>query len=72
MMGPKFRGAPKAKPAQSALIANAQADLIKAIDLHQQGRLGEAKEIYEGILKASPQNADAMHLLGVVAAQSKN
>ena len=29
-------------------------------------------EINEGILRASPQNADALHLLGVVAYQTKN
>ena len=72
MVGPKFRGAPKSKPAQSALLAKTQAQLNQAMALHQQGRLGQAKEIYEGILRVSPQNADALHLLGVVAAQTKN
>ena len=46
--------------------------LQQAIALHQQGRIGEAKERYEEVLKASPQNADALHLLGVVAYQTKN
>ena len=40
-----------------------------AISLHQQGRLSEAKAIYELILKADPKNSDALHLLGVVAYQ---
>ena len=71
-MGPKFRGAPKGKPAQSALVAKAQAKLTEALALHQQGRLGQAKEIYEELLNANPQNADALHLLGVVAYQTKN
>ena len=46
--------------------------LQQAIALHQQGRIGEAKERYEEVLKASPQNAAALHLLGVVAYQTKN
>ena len=46
--------------------------LQQAIALHQQGQLGQAKEIYEEVVRASPQNADALHLLGVVAAQTKN
>ena len=46
--------------------------LRQAAALHQQGQLKAAGEIYAEILKVSPRHPDAMHLLGVVAAQSKN
>ena len=39
---------------------------------HQSGRLQDAELIYRSILHDEPQNADALHLLGVVALQSGN
>jgi len=47
-------------------------DLKHAIALHQAGQLPEAERIYRQILKKFPDNADALHLLGVVAFQSGN
>ena len=44
----------------------------KAVALHRKGRLAEAKAIYQRILKQAPKNADALHLLGVVAAQTND
>ena len=44
--------------------------LTRAIDLHQQGQLGQAEALYHAILQIEPRNADALHLLGVLAAQS--
>lgn len=35
--------------------------------LHQEGRLKDAWEIYEEILRRSPKEADALHLSGVIA-----
>jgi tetratricopeptide (TPR) repeat protein len=43
-----------------------------AVALHNQGRLGQAQDLYERILSAEPRHFDALHLLGVVAAQSGN
>jgi len=40
-----------------------------ALQHHQAGRLAEAENLYRQILAAEPRNADALHLLGVVAAQ---
>ncbi|MCZ6862282.1 MAG: tetratricopeptide repeat protein [Alphaproteobacteria bacterium] len=40
-----------------------------AIALHRAGRLDEAEAIYRRILKVDPDNAEALHLLGVVAGQ---
>jgi predicted O-linked N-acetylglucosamine transferase (SPINDLY family) len=37
--------------------------------LHQQGRTGNAERLYLDILQAAPNNADALHLLGVLRAQ---
>ena len=71
-MGPKFRGAPKAKPAQSALVAKAQAKLTQAVALHKQGRLVQAKQIYEEILKSNPSHFDALHFMGLIALQEKD
>lgn len=37
----------------------------QAIQLHQTGRLRKAETIYQQILQIQPQNADALHLLGL-------
>ena len=39
---------------------------------HSAGRLPEAEAIYRGVLAAEPDNAAALHLLGVIAHQRKN
>ena len=39
--------------------------------MHRQGRLREAEKLYARVLKAAPDNFDALHLLGLVKAQSK-
>ncbi|AWK88808.1 tetratricopeptide repeat protein [Azospirillum thermophilum] len=49
-----------------ATIAEA---LALAADHHQAGRLAEAETLYRRILEADPENAPALHLLGVLAAQ---
>lgn len=43
-----------------------------AIQLHQGGRIRQSGEIYRRILNAQPQNADALHLLGVMEYQLAN
>ena len=40
--------------------------LKKALSLHQQGRLVEAAELYQDILRSDPNNVDALNLLGVI------
>jgi tetratricopeptide (TPR) repeat protein len=37
-----------------------------ALDHHQSGRLTEAEQIYRRILETNPQQADALHLLGMI------
>ncbi len=43
--------------------------LAIAMRHHQAGRLPEAERLYHEILRLDPHNADAMHLLGVIAHQ---
>jgi len=46
--------------------------LQRAVDSHNAGRLSEAEAIYRGILEKVPRNADALHLLGMIAHQKGN
>ena len=41
----------------------------KAVGQHQSGRIDDAERIYRHILRADPDHADSLHLLGVVAYQ---
>lgn len=67
------RNKPDVNPAQSP---SAQMDLSdffqKGLACHHQGRLAEAKIIYEEVIKFNPKHFEALHLLGVIAAQSNN
>ena len=38
--------------------------------MHRQGRLAEAERIYRAVLQRQPDHFDALHLLGLIAAQS--
>jgi predicted TPR repeat methyltransferase len=44
--------------------------LAIALEHHQAGRVQEAAQIYRQVLSVSPQNTDALHLLGLVAMQA--
>ena len=41
-----------------------------ALALHRQGKLREAEKLYARVLKAAPQNFDALHLCGLCKAQT--
>ena len=71
-MRPKLKSLPKAKSAQGTLVVKLQAQLQQAVVLHQHGRLKEASQIYEGLLQVDPKHFDALHMLGVIAYQTKN
>ena len=43
-----------------------------AIALYMQAQYSQAKTIYQNILTVEPRNADALHLLGVVAYQTED
>ncbi len=44
-------------------------ELLTALEHHKAGRLAEAVQIYQKILLADPDNADALHLMGNAACQ---
>ena len=44
----------------------------QGLNLHQQGRLGEAATIYGQVIEKDPDHFDAIHLLGVAAFQTGN
>jgi len=46
--------------------------LTQAVELHQQGRLREAGDLYESILATDPHHSDALHLLGLIELQTHN
>lgn len=46
-----------------------EAQLRRAVALHQRGYLEQAAKIYDVVLAAEPQQPDALHLLGAVDAQ---
>ena len=48
---------------------NPAAQLQQAVQLHQQGRLEQAKGLYQQVLARQPRQFDALHLLGVIERQ---
>ena len=57
---------------QKQLISNQMPPpnhLAEAFKLHEIGELSQAAELYRRILESSPENADAWHLLGLLAHQ---
>jgi tetratricopeptide (TPR) repeat protein len=64
---PETRHARPQAPAAMALHAK----FNQGLALHQQGKLAEAARIYSDVLQQQPNHFDALHLLGVLAAQTK-
>ena len=63
--------AKKAQSSANKAIAGAtQALFNEGLACHQKGLLAPAKAIYEQVLESQPTHFDAMHLLGVIAAQT--
>ena len=52
--------------------AKAQTLFNGGLALHQKGQLAEAQRVYRKVLKLHPEHFDALNMLGVIAAQSKN
>jgi protein O-GlcNAc transferase len=48
-----------------------QDEFNRGLAMHQQGRLADAERIYKEILLRQPNHFDALHLLGVVAKQTR-
>lgn len=58
--------------ANNLLVTKAQAAFKEGLNLHNRGQLAQAHEIYHQVLKLSPDYFDALHMLGVIAAQTNN
>jgi tetratricopeptide (TPR) repeat protein len=51
-------------------ILNSRPDMLAAaVDYHQKGQFTSAARLYEQVLARDPQNADALHLIGVLRHQ---
>lgn len=50
-------------------LSAVRAELEKALELHQKGQLDQAAQIYQAILDQQADQADALHLLGVICLQ---
>ena len=62
-----------AKPqAQNSAAAALQAKFNQGMALHQQGKLADAERIYREVLGQHPNHFDALHLLGVIAHQTRH
>jgi protein O-GlcNAc transferase len=48
---------------------NAAEVMQRAVNLHRAGKLGDAEPLYLSIPQSSPDYADALHMLGVIASQ---
>ncbi len=60
-------------PQSAAAIAAAVRPILReAVALHQQGQLVQAQTLYEQVLRHDPHNFDALHLLGVLACQTRD
>ncbi|NTW52419.1 MAG: tetratricopeptide repeat protein [Chlorobiaceae bacterium] len=52
--------------------AQAQAEFEQAFACHRQGELAQAATLYEKVLSVAPNHVDALHLAGLIAAQTNN
>src|SRR5215475_216577 len=56
---------------QKRTAATLQATLNQAIALHRHGKLADAERCYREVLQRQPNHFDALHLLGVIARQTR-
>jgi tetratricopeptide (TPR) repeat protein len=52
-------------------ITQVQQLFAQGFALHQKGQLAKAQALYEQVLKRQPRHFDSLHLLGVIACQTK-
>src|ERR1035437_545012 len=72
-MKPRFKNQGQRKLAgNSADAEKAWSKFQEALACHQQGQLDQARALYRQVLKLQPGNYDALHLSGLIAAQSGN
>jgi len=56
---------------QKPVSVAVQAKLQRGLALHQQGKLAEAEKLYQEILQQEPTYVDVLHMLAVVALQTR-
>jgi len=56
---------------ESADAVELRGKVKRAVELHQQGKLADAERVYAEVLQQQPDHFDALHLLGVIAAQTQ-
>ena len=63
---------PQTSPlAQKDQASSTQDKFRQGVALHQQGRFAEAEQIYRDVLAQDPKSFEAIHLLGVIALQTR-
>lgn len=68
--GMKYKKCCESKTARlSAPSGNSPSLVERALQFHRQGNLEQAEILYREVLRVEPDNADALHLCGVVAYQ---
>jgi len=58
---------PRKRTASKKKRAAAAKQLARAIELHQQGNIQAAEQLYQTIISRQPNHPDALHLLGLIA-----
>ncbi len=58
--------------AQHPAAIAVQAKFAQAMALHRQGNLADAERLYREVLQQQPDHFDALHLLGVIALQTRH
>jgi protein O-GlcNAc transferase len=53
------------------IMTDRNAGFRQGLSLHQQGRLADAEYIYQQVLQQRPDHHEALHLLGVIALQTR-
>lgn len=61
---------PSGKPTPTETIRQIPPLFLEAVNLHQQGRISDARAIYTEILSLDPAHSDSLHLLGVTYIQA--
>jgi tetratricopeptide (TPR) repeat protein len=56
---------------QNPATPASQPRFAEGVALHRQGKLADARRIYSEVLQREPDHFDALHLLGVIAAQTQ-
>jgi tetratricopeptide (TPR) repeat protein len=58
--------------AMNQTVAPQSEEFQQALALHESGQIARAQAMYEAILKKQPKHADALHLLGLMAARGND